>query len=423
MFCAKCGKPLDEGTRFCLSCGAVQEIVDIEPESDSSESNEELDEGVFSGKSADLTDSADSSDSSELDFLSDFDESGNDDPERSPEPEQTERSVPTLKPTVARPEKHRRKPMSAAPTALICVVFSILTLVLTLSSTTLWETRNILQNSSVSTAAAQMNPLYLKAKDAIKDTAALEKALADSGIAEVEIGEIGEDETLGDVIERTFVKYGVTEDEAEQFLEKSALMPYLTEVVSAYESFLLTGEDAKPVTDKKLKETALNCMDYASKELGFKFRPDSEQRLDDFFKKNKDEIRALNPSEALGVGGSYIRYWFSLPVIITAAVLVIAAAALAGVITRRFDAAFITLGIPMALSGTLFLYIGLFPKLALEQAHIPSAAIGDSVETLGASFIQAGAIEAVIGVVFIAAFIVYRVLAAKLTKKKELQNA
>jgi len=420
MFCAKCGKPLDEGTRFCLSCGAVQEIVDIEPEAESSELNDELDERDFSKESADL---ADSTDQTDMDFLSDFDENENDVREESPESAQTDRSVPTLKPTVARPEKIARKPMSAAPTAVICVLFSVLTLVLALGSTTLWETRNILQNSSVSAAASQMNPLYLKAKDTVKDTEALEKALADSGIADVEIGEIGEDETLGDVIERTFVKYGVTEDEAEQFLEKSALMPYLTEVVSAYENFLLTGEDVKPVTDKKLKETALNCMDYASKELGFKFRPDSEQRLDDFFKKNKDEIRALNPSEALGVGGSYIRYWFSLPVIITAAVLVIVAAALAGIITRRFDAAFITLGIPMTLSGAVFLYIGLFPKLALEQAHIPSAAVGDSVDTLGASFVQAGAVEAVIGVVFIAAFIVYRVLATKLSKKKALQNA
>ncbi len=408
MFCAKCGKPLDEGTRFCLSCGAFQEVTDIEPES--SDLNEELYERDFPEES-DIESSK----------LSDFDAASEKDvSEEVLEP--TDQSVPPLKPTVARPEKHIRKPMSVAPTVLICILCSVLTLVLALGLTTLWETRNILQNGSVSAAAAQMNPLYLKAKDIFKDTAALEKALADSGIADVEIGEIGEDETLGDVIERTFVKYGVTEDEAEQFLEKSALMPYLTEVVSAYENFLLTGEDVKPVTDKRLKETALNCMDYASKELRFKFRPDSEQRLDDFFKKNKDEIRALNPSEAFGVGGSYIRYWFSLPVIITAAVLTLAAAALAGIITRRLDAAFITLGIPMTLSGTVFLYIGLFPKLALEQVNIPSAAIGDSAETLGAGFVQAGAVEAVIGVVFIAAFIVYRVLSAKLAKKA-LQSA
>lgn len=412
MFCVKCGKPLDEGTRFCLSCGAFQEIADIEPES--SDLNEELDERDFPEESEDTPNT---------EFLSDMaDESEDDVREEDPEPAPTKQSVPTFKPTVARPERRRRKPMNAAPTVLICILFSALTLVLALASTTLWETRNILQNSSVSTAAAQMNPLYLKAKETIKDTAALEMALADSGIADVSIGEIGEDETLGDVIERTFVKYGVTEDEAEQFLEKSALMPYLTEVVSAYENFLLTGEDVKPVTDKKLKETALNCMDYASKELGFKFRPDSEQRLDDFFKKNKDEIRAMNPSESLGVGGSYIRYWFSLPVVIAAGVLTLAAAVLAGIITRRFDAAFITLGIPMTLSGVVFLYIGLFPKLALEQANIPSAAIGDSVDALGASFVQAGAVEAVIGVVFIAAFIVYRVLAAKLAKRKALQN-
>ncbi len=414
MFCAKCGKPLDDGARFCLSCGALQEIVNIEPETESGSTdfNEEFEAREFS-EDLDIAASSDIDNEREYDAREAIPRT---------EPLSTDRSTPIIEPTVVKPERHRREPMRAVPTALICVLFSVLTLVLALGSTTLWEMRNILQNSSVSAVAAQVNPLYFKAKDTIKDTEALEKALADSGIAEVEIGDIGEDETLGELIERTFIKYGVTEDETEQFLEKSELMPYLTDVVSAYENFLLTGEDTKPVTDKKLKETALNCMDYASKELGFKFRPDSEQRLDDFLKKNKDEIKAFNPSEALGVGGSYIRYWFSLPVIITAAVLVIVAAALAGIITRRFDAAFITLGIPMALSGIVFLYVGLFPKLALEQANIPSAAIGDSAETLGASFVQAGAVEAVIGVVFIAAFIVYRVLAAKLAKKKALQN-
>lgn len=403
MFCANCGKPLDEGTRFCLSCGALQEIADTKTE------NSALDE-----EREDLSEEAAVAESSVIGV--------DDGSDAFEETVRTEPSVSEVKPEIVRSERRMRAPMRVVPTVLVCVLFSVLTVALALGSAALWEARDILRNGSASAATVEVDPLNFRAKDVITDTETLQKALADSGIADVDFGEIGDDETLGEVVERAFVRYGVTEDEAEQFLEKSELMPYLAEVVSAYENFLYTGEDVKPVTDAKLKSTALSCMDYASKEMGFIFRPDYEQRLDDLFKKNKDEIRSLNPSEALGVGGSYIRYWFSLPVVITVSVLTLLAAVLAGIITRRVDAAFITLGIPMLLSGYVFLYVGLFPKLALELVDIPSAAIGDSAEILSPGFVTAGTVEAVIGLVFIAAFVVYRVFASKLAKRKELQN-
>lgn len=420
MFCVKCGKPLDEGARFCLLCGAAQDTVDF-------------------GQGSDLPPDLDNLEiaESDLPLLGESEEDNieiaDDDGFNEKVPEgyaektadvfEKADDAPTRKAKVMKPDRSRRKPMSAAPTVLICILFSALTLIFGMGSSVLLGVRDLLMNGFVSTEAEDLNPLNLNASDIITDPAALEKALADSGIAEVEIGEIGENETLGDLIERTFVKYGVTEDEAEQFLEKSALMPYLAEVVSAYENFLLTGEDVKPVTDKKLKETALNCMDYASKELGFKFRPDSEQRLDDFLKKNKDEIRALNPSEALGVGGSYVRYAFSVPVIVGLSVLAVVMAALAGLITRRADAAFVSFGIPAFISGAVFLYVGLFPRVVLANAGILSIAAGTDIEQYAAVFIRLGASELVLGVVFIAVFAACRVIASKIAKRKALQSA
>ncbi|MGN0679274.1 MAG: zinc-ribbon domain-containing protein [Oscillospiraceae bacterium] len=442
MFCVKCGKPLDEGTRFCLLCGAVQDTVDIgqemelPPEPDIPEI-EEMDSPTipeYSSEAASLensepTDTIDTAVSAYEHLAKEEDASHSeetftaeeylDDSPESPESE----AVPTVKAKAVKPDRPRKKPMSAGFSAVLCVLFSLLTLTLTVVSTSLWTMRDVLQSGSLSATTKQVNPLYFKAKDVIRNTDALEKALARCGIAEVDFGEISPDETVGDMIDRTFADYGLSEEEAEKFLEKSELMPYLSHVVSSYETYLLTGEDNRPVNDKKLKETALSCMDYASKELGFKFRPDSEKRIDNFIRQNRDLIKGANPSEALGVGGSYIRYAFSLPVVIAASVLTLLFAVLVGLITRRADAAFATFGIPTFISGLMFLYMGLFPRLVLENANIPSAAIGDSIETaFGADLVQAGTIETVVGIVFVAAFIVYRVLAAKIAKKRELQN-
>lgn len=445
MFCANCGKPLDKGTRFCLLCGAVQDTADIEeemelPSEPDIPETEREDFSTISGFSAQAASWENSEPADAINTaFSDYEHPANEEgvsnpggaynaeeyaggvPDSSDLPDSE--VVPTVKAKAIKSERTRRKPMSAVSTALICVVFSVLTLVFAVTATSLQTMRNVLQSGSLSATTKQVDPLSFKAKDVIADADALEKTLSDCGIAEVDFGEISPDETIGDVIDRAFVNYGLTEEEAEEFLEKSELVPYLSDVVSSYETYLLTGEDNRPVNDERLKKTALSCMDYASRELGFKFRPDSEERIDGFLRQNRDLIKSANPSKALGVGGSYIRYAFSLPVIIAAGVLTLLIAALAGVITRRADAAFATLGIPTLISGMMFLYVGLFPRLVLENANIPSDAIGDLIEAaFGADLVRAGAIEAAVGVVFIAAFIVYRVLAAKLAKKRKLQN-
>ncbi len=421
MFCLKCGKPLDEGTSFCLSCGAVQDIVDFgeEPELPSERDISEAAGsdlpllGEFEDDGSEAADEAD--DFNEKNTTEDYDEGAAEISDIAGEP------APVRRAKVMRPERVHRKPMSAAPTFLICVLFSALTLVFGLGSSALWGVRDLLTNSFVSTEAKNLNPLYLNANDIITDPAALEKALSDSGIADVKIGEIGKDETLGALIERTLADYGLNEEKTEKLLD--SFMPFVSDVAAAYETYLLTGKDTKPITDETIKSTALGCMDYASKELGFKFRPDSESRMDDFLKKNRELIRKANPTEALGVGGSYIRYAFSVPVIATLGALAVVMAALAGSITRRADAAFISFGIPMFISGAALLYVGLFPRVVLASAGIPSIAVGDDIEQYAAVFTHLGAAELVVGVVFIAAFAVYRVIASKIAKKKALQSA
>lgn len=435
MFCVKCGKPLDEGVRFCLSCGAAQDTVDfgqemeLPPDPDIADISETAESdlpllGDFEDDSPETADEAD--DFNEKSTPEDY--APEDHVEETPDISdvfdvsgESGDSAPVRKATVMKPERHRRKPMSAPLTAVICVLFSALTLVFGMGSSALWAIRDLLTNGFVSTEAKSLNPLYLNANDIISDPAALEKALSDSGIADVKIGEIGDNETLGDLIERTLADYGLNEEKTEKLL--GAFMPFVSDVAAAYETYLLTGKDTKPITDETIKSTALGCMDVATKELGFKFRPDSEHRMEEFFKNNRDLIRKANPTEALGVGGSYIRYAFSVPVIVALSVLAVVMAALAGFITRRADAAFISFGIPMFISGAAFLYVGLFPRVVLAGAGIPSIAMGDDIEQYAAVFNRLGAAELVLGVVFIAAFAVYRVLASKIAKKKALQSA
>lgn len=412
MFCAKCGKQLDEGTKFCLFCGAVQDApelsLDLEdapiiPEASSAEAdNTEL--------------------PPEMTFT---DEENNFDSAAEEVYPRTDDIPVEEKPVKVKPVKRSGKPpRSAGVTALVCVLFSLLTLVFGFASSGLWAARDLLNNGAASTLVSQSNPLYFRAKNYITDVPALEKMLKDCGIADVNIGEIGENETIGDVIERAMADYGMTEDKAEELIGKNTkLMSYLGKVVSSYETYLMTGEDAKAINEKDIKETVLSCMDYAARELGFKFRPDYDQRLDAFLKANKDNIRAANPSEALGVGGSYIHYAFSLPVVIVVTLLAVLFAALAGIITRRADAAFITLGIPSLMCGVYFLYVGLFPKLVLASAGIPTIAIGNGVETMGKVFVNIGLAETIIGVLAVAAFVIYRVVAAKRVAKNEYQEA
>lgn len=413
MFCAKCGKQLDEGTKFCLFCGAVQDApelsLDLEdapiiPETSSAEAgNTEL--------------------SPEMPFTEEekvFDT----DAAEEVSPRTNDNPVEEKPVKVKAVKRGGKPPRSAGVTALVCVLFSLLTLVFGFASSGLWAARDLLNNGAASTLVSQSNPLYFSAKNYITDVPALEKTLKDCGIADVNIGEIGENETIGDVIERAMADYGMTEDKAEELLGKNTkLMSYLGKVVASYETYLMTGEDAKAINEKDIKETVLSCMDYAARELGFKFRPDYDKRLDAFLKANKDNIRAANPSEALGVGGGYIRYAFSLPVVIVVTLLAVMFAALAGVISRRADAAFITLGIPSLMCGVYFLYVGLFPKVVLASAGIPTIAIGDSVETMGEIFVNIGLAETIIGVLAVAAFVVYRVIAAKRAANNEYREA
>lgn len=429
MFCVKCGKQLDEGTRFCLSCGAVQDTVDFGQETDLplEPDNPEMAESDYDESVMSLLGDLEDDSSETADDADDFNEKNTsedyapkDYDEETPDvSDKADDAAPARKAKVMKPDRPRRKPMSAAPTVLICILFSVMTLVFSMSSSALWGMRDLLVNGFVSTEAKSLNPLYLNANDIITNPAALERALSDSGIADVKIGEIGANETLGDLIERTLPDYGLNEEKTEKLL--GSFMPFVSDVAAAYETYLLTGKDTKPITDETIKSTALGCMD-AARELGFKFRPDSERRMEDFFRNNRDLIRQSNPTEALGVGGSYIRYAFSVPVIVGLCVLAVVTAVLAGFITRRADAAFISFGIPMFISGVALLYVGLFPRVVLASAGIPSIALGDDIEQYAAVFTRLGTVELVLGVVFIAAFAIYRVIASKISKKA-LQSA
>lgn len=419
MFCENCGKPLDEGTKFCLYCGATQG-ADIKEEDDATIPMETDFLGESNTGDTAVPDFGGAPRSEDVVY-----------PEERPDAGivqavpavPTVPTVPTVQPQVVKPEKRRKKPMRAVPTVFLCVLFSLLTFVFAVVATSLWEVRSTLQKGSVSEAATEVNPLKLDAKDVITNTKALDEAISEIGILNVEIVEPEDGETLGEWIERAFANYGTTEDDAEQFLEESELMPYLTDVAASYENYLLTGEDDKTVTDKKLKTAVEKCLDYISDEFDYEFAPDYEEHIDEFFDKRKNDIKAASPSNALGDYAKYIRYCLSLPAIIAAAVLALIFVILAGVITKRPDAAFITFGIPVTLCGILFAFVGLFPELVLRQVRLPSGVMGESAEVLVADFAKLGAIEAAAGLVFIVGFIVYRVVASKLAKKKALQNA
>lgn len=425
MFCLHCGKAVEDGTVFCPFCGneadkpadtAVQPVQPdySEPENSITDTTETTDfnsgmeyvADVSSDKSGDLSEPADPVVPETIET------------EQKTEPANAD----SIQPTVVKPPKKPVKRMGSGAAVTVCVLFTVITLILTVCTTAMWAVRDMLNGGMVSGLVKDVNPLYIKAGDVFEKPEDINNLLKQVGI-EGGISEISAEDTVGDILDENLAEYGLSEDAAEKLLEKSPLVPYISKVVSAYEDYLLTGVDSKPVTDDALRQTIMECLNYASGELGIKFAPDTEQQLDRLLKDNKDVIRAANPTEALGTGGGYIRYLFLVPVLVVASLITAAVAALAGVITKRIDAALITLGIPTLLCGFACLYVGLFPRVAISAIKIPSAAVGGSIETIGAKFTEIGLSELITGVMLIVMFTAIKVISKKIAAKNaEMQN-
>lgn len=416
MFCQHCGKSIDDGTKFCPYCGNVPELSAKGEFSDLSDNNEEKPELIENlNDTGAVWDNADLSSDGNSACL----------PETEVPQIQDETQQPVsdaVKAVSVRKQKHSAKKAGTGATVAVCALFMVVTLVLTICTSSMWAAREILSDGMLSDMVSDVDPLSVKVGDLITDVNAIDSTLKQFGITEGASG-ISADDTVGEIIENSFKKYGLTEDKAEQFLEESALLPYVSEVVKSYENYLLTGEDENVVKEKKLKAVILDCIDYSRSELGIKFADDTEAQIDKALKENKDIIRSANPTNALGAGGKYIRYIFFMPVLIAASVITIAAAALAGVITKRADAALITLGVPTVLFGGVFLFTGLFPRVILSWAKVPNALFGDTIEEIGAVFTKIGLAEFVTGIVLIAAFVLCKIVAKKMADKAVRDNS
>lgn len=404
MFCQHCGKCIDDGTRFCPFCGneadspaEFMEIADYSEES--SEQN------VFSATDAQPAEeykdvAADISQPLFAENSETIVNSGNIEND-------------AVKSVAVKKQKCSVKKAGTGVTVVVCALFMVLTFVLTACVSAMWAAREILSGGILSDMALDIDPLPIKVGDLITDVGELDSTLKQIGISEGANG-ISADDTVGEVIENSFRKYGLTEDNVEQFLEESAMLPYISEIVQSYENYLLTGEDNDVVREKKLKAVILECVDYAKREFGVKFADDMEAQIDKALKENKDIIRSVNPSESLGAGGEYIRYLFILPVLFGVSIITIAAAVLAGVITKRIDAALITLGVPTLLFGGAFLFVGLFPRVVISWTGAPNALFGDGMEEIGSAFTKIGLSEFATGVVLIAGFVLCKVIAKKI---------
>lgn len=419
MFCLHCGIAVEEGTQFCPFCGyEANKPADVTKQN--SANQPELSESESVAKEMEISEVSEPVEATP----SEDSNAVNSEPERTETVQEANTEVTeSIQPTVVKPPKSPKKRMGKGGAVALCVLFTVLSLILTICTTGMWAAKDILNGAMVSGFVSDVNPLYIKAGDVFEKPDDINNLLKQIGVEEG-IGEISPDDTIGDVLDKSLAEYGLSEDAAEKLLEKSPLVPYVSKVVSAYENYLLTGVDSEPVTDESLKKTIMETLSYANTELGIKFAPDTEQQIDRLLKDNKDVIRAANPTEALGTGGSYIRYLFLLPVIIAATLITVAVAVLAGVITKRLDTTLVVLGVPTLLCGFTCLFVGLFPRVAFSAFKIPSAAVGGSIETLGAKFTEIGLSELITGLVLVVAFIVHRIISKKIADKNaELQSA
>lgn len=421
MFCQHCGENIDEGTKFCPFCGNKPEMLDEDQTSELSDyGKQDMELNEKTEAAEEVSASIGLSAAEDLELVPEADSSQL--PDDTQQLLSESNSDNTVKGTTVKKQKRFVKKAGTGTTVAVCALFMVVTLVLTICTSSMWAAREILSDGMLSDMVTDSDPLSVKVGDIITDAYLLDSTLKQVGIEDGVSG-ISADDTLGEAIERSFSKYGLTEDNAEQFLENSALLPYISDLVGAYENYLLTGVDDKPVTEKNLKAVIIECVDYAKKEFGVKFAVDAEEQIDKVIKDNKDIIRSVNPTYALGAGGKYIRYIFFAPVLVAASIITIAAAALSGVITKRVDAALITLGVPTILFGVIFLFTGLFPRVIISWVNVPNTLFGDSIEEIGAVFTKIGLAEFVTGAIFIAGFVLCRVIVKRMADKAAKVNS
>lgn len=329
---------------------------------------------------------------------------------------QAAEAYPTEQQSAAKPVKAKKKPMGAGGTIALCIVFGLLIFLFLFIATALFSARTIFAEERISHAIADSNLADVEIGDILMNDD-ISAQLKDEG---VDVSRIDEETTLSEFIALCFTDAHMKSDGISDLVEETKIMNDIGNIVAAYERYILTGEDSEPLSAKKL----LALVDKYSSDIYRYTNIDVSEYSNDIkdsIEGAKSDIKKANPDYLFGGAGKYTSMVLSLASVITAAVFALLFAVLLGVITKRFAAPTMTLGICCTLDGALFALSTLFSPVAMLDLPF-----GRGIRKVITSFADSVfAPVSTIGLIVLGAGVVLIVVAAvtaALAKKKQAKS-
>ncbi len=205
--------------------------------------------------------------------------------------------------------------------------------------------------------------------------------------------------------------------------ENSSVKDYLCDIIKAYEGYLITGDDTEPINENDLKALAKDSVNFVLEGKDASYIDEINMEMEEVIKENKKTLSSYNPSNALQSAGSLPQMALSVITIIAAVVLAVGLAVVIAVITKRIDAAALTLGIAFTLSGIAAFFVNLVTANLSMFTGLNYTIVSKTLsrllsKTLAGDFTVMGVRALIIGVVFIAVFVVMNVIKKAIKNKK-----
>lgn len=203
----------------------------------------------------------------------------------------------------------------------------------------------------------------------------------------------------------------------------SPVKVYLCELAKAYESYLLTGNDPKPVNEESLNKLSEESVSYVLEGMDSSYINEINKEMAQVVSENKASLSSCNPSAVFGMFGSILPMSLSTASIFIALGLAVVFAVVTAAVTKRIDAAALTLGISLVITAGAAFAVNAVPANLAAITGIDSKIMSETVsalakDTLVGDFTVMGVRFLLVGVLIIGAVIAVKLITRALRNKK-----
>lgn len=237
-----------------------------------------------------------------------------------------------------------------------------------------------------------------------------------------EISAIAERYSTADFPELTFE---IDKRKVEDLLNESGspMKDYLCGFVKAYEQYLLTGKDEGYVNEESLNKLSEESVGYVLSGMNSAYIDEINKEMAQVVNENKAQLNSANPSAVFGVFGNILPMSLSTVSIFVALGLAVVFAVVIGIITKRVDAAALTLGISLVITAGACFAVNLVPSnlasITGMNSKIVTVTANELVkETLAGDFTVMGVRFILVGIVIIGAVIAVKLITRAVRNKR-----